>query len=266
MVKLWREVGRGKGRRRPRSSGPKSSTTSRPSPALVRDMLASMEMAEELGDVRRDRRRRGSVRRGGAGPAARLLDKQLANLQGVVGAAGQPLQRRLMAQQNRSLGFRSGGRHARCRRGWPASSSIRPAAVLQAWRSDTEFRDTVVTLLLDNSGSMRGRPITVAATCADILARTLERCGVKVEILGFTTRAWKGGQAREKWLAPASRSAGPLNDLRHIIYKSADAPWRRARRNLGLMMREGLLKENIDGEALLWAHNGCWRGPSSARS
>ena len=120
---------------------------------------------------------------------------------------------------------------------------------------DTQFRDTVVTLLLDNSGSMRGRPITVAATCADILARTLERCGVKVEILGFTTRAWKGGQSREHWLT-AGKPANPgrLNDLRHIIYKSADAPWRRARKNLGLMMREGLLKENIDGEALDWAH------------
>ena len=120
---------------------------------------------------------------------------------------------------------------------------------------DTKFRDTVVTLLLDNSGSMRGRPITVAATCADILARTLERCGVKVEILGFTTRAWKGGQSREAWLA-AGKPANPgrLNDLRHIIYKAADAPWRRARKNLGLMMREGLLKENIDGEALDWAH------------
>src|SRR5437867_3154014 len=121
---------------------------------------------------------------------------------------------------------------------------------------EMQFRDTVVTLLLDNSGSMRGRPITVAATCADILARTLERCGVKVEILGFTTRAWKGGQSREKWLS-ANKPTGPgrLNDLRHIIYKSADMPWRRARRNLGLMMREGLLKENIDGEALIWAHN-----------
>ena len=120
---------------------------------------------------------------------------------------------------------------------------------------DTEFRDTVVTLLLDNSGSMRGRPITVAATCADILARTLERCGVKVEILGFTTRAWKGGQSREAWLqAGKPANPGRLNDLRHIIYKAADAPWRRARRNLGLMMREGLLKENIDGEALAWAH------------
>ena len=120
---------------------------------------------------------------------------------------------------------------------------------------DTDFRDTVVTLLLDNSGSMRGRPITVAATCADILARTLERCGVKVEILGFTTRAWKGGQSREAWLAAGKPgNPGRLNDLRHIIYKSADAPWRRARKNLGLMMREGLLKENIDGEALDWAH------------
>ena len=120
---------------------------------------------------------------------------------------------------------------------------------------DTNFRDTVVTLLLDNSGSMRGRPITVAATCADILARTLERCGVKVEILGFTTRAWKGGQSREAWLAAGKpQNPGRLNDLRHIIYKAADAPWRRARKNLGLMMREGLLKENIDGEALDWAH------------
>lgn len=121
---------------------------------------------------------------------------------------------------------------------------------------DTQFRDTVVTLLIDNSGSMRGRPITVAASCADILARTLERCGVKVEILGFTTKAWKGGQAREKWLASGKpQTPGRLNDLRHIIYKSADEPYRRARSNLGLMMREGLLKENIDGEALIWAHN-----------
>ena len=121
---------------------------------------------------------------------------------------------------------------------------------------DTEFRDTVVTLLIDNSGSMRGRPISIAAISADIMARTLERCGVKTEILGFTTRAWKGGQSREEWLA-AGRPPMPgrLNDLRHIIYKKADDPWRRARKNLGLMMREGLLKENIDGEALLWAHS-----------
>jgi cobaltochelatase CobT len=131
---------------------------------------------------------------------------------------------------------------------------------------DTDFRDTVVTLLLDNSGSMRGRPITVAATCADILARTLERCGVKVEILGFTTRAWKGGQSREAWLA-ANKPVNPgrLNDLRHIIYKSADAPWRRARKNLGLMMREGLLKENIDGEALDWAHKRLLARPESRK-
>ncbi len=121
---------------------------------------------------------------------------------------------------------------------------------------DTDFRDTVVTLLVDNSGSMRGRPITVAAMCGDILARTLERCAVKVEILGFTTRAWKGGQSRERWLA-ASKPLNPgrLNDLRHIVYKPADMPWRRARKNLGLMLREGLLKENIDGEALIWAHD-----------
>jgi cobaltochelatase CobT len=121
---------------------------------------------------------------------------------------------------------------------------------------DMTFRDTVVTLLLDNSGSMRGRPIMVAAMCADILARTLERCAVKTEILGFTTRAWKGGQSREKWIADGKPPhPGRLNDLRHIVYKAADEPWRRARKNLGLMMREGLLKENIDGEALMWAHN-----------
>jgi cobaltochelatase CobT len=121
---------------------------------------------------------------------------------------------------------------------------------------DTEFRDTVVTILIDNSGSMRGRPIMVAAVCADILARTLERCGVKTEILGFTTRAWKGGSSREDWLkAGKPAQPGRLNDLRHIVYKAADAPWRRSRRNLGLMMREGLLKENIDGEALIWAHH-----------
>ncbi len=132
--------------------------------------------------------------------------------------------------------------------------------------SDTNFRDTVVTLLIDNSGSMRGRPITVAATCADILARTLERCGVKVELLGFTTRAWKGGLSRENWLQSGKPAApGRLNDLRHIIYKSADAPWRRARKNLGLMMREGLLKENIDGEALMWAHQRIINRPEERR-
>ncbi|MFD0915077.1 cobaltochelatase subunit CobT [Pseudahrensia aquimaris] len=183
-----------------------------------------------------------------------FLDKQLAHLQGVVGRLANRLQRRLMAQQNRGWDFD-------LEEGYLDSARLtrivtdRTAPLSFKMERDTEFRDTVVTLLLDNSGSMRGRPITVAATCADILARTLERCGVKVEILGFTTKAWKGGQSREAWLkAGKPANPGRLNDLRHIIYKSADAPWRRARRNLGLMMREGLLKENIDGEALDWAH------------
>ena len=183
------------------------------------------------------------------------LDKQLSSLQGVVARLANRLQRRLMAQQNRSWDFDlEEGVLDAARLTRVVIDPMHPLSFKV--EQDTQFRDTVVTLLLDNSGSMRGRPITVAATCADILARTLERCGVKVEILGFTTRAWKGGQAREKWLA-ANKPANPgrLNDLRHIIYKSADMPWRRARRNLGLMMREGLLKENIDGEALIWAHN-----------
>jgi cobaltochelatase CobT len=182
------------------------------------------------------------------------LDKQLAHLQGVVSRLANRLQRRLMAQQNRSWEFDlEEGLLDPARLSRVIIDPMHPLSFKR--EKDTNFRDTVVTLLLDNSGSMRGRPITVAATCADILARTLERCGVKVEILGFTTRAWKGGQSREAWLA-ANKPANPgrLNDLRHIIYKSADAPWRRARRNLGLMMREGLLKENIDGEALDWAH------------
>ena len=183
------------------------------------------------------------------------LDKQLSNLQGVVARLANRLQRRLMAQQNRSWDFD-------LEEGVLDTSRLMRIIIDPMYplsfkvEQDTKFRDTVVTLLLDNSGSMRGRPITVAATCADILARTLERCGVKVEILGFTTKAWKGGQSREKWLASGKpANPGRLNDLRHIIYKSADQPWRRARRNLGLMMREGLLKENIDGEALIWAHN-----------
>ncbi len=183
------------------------------------------------------------------------LDKQLSNLQGVVARLANRLQRRLMAQQNRSWDFDlEEGVLDAARLTRVVIDPMHPLSFKE--EQDTEFRDTVVSLLLDNSGSMRGRPITVAATCADILARTLERCGVKVEILGFTTRAWKGGQAREKWLA-SNKPANPgrLNDLRHIIYKSADTPWRRARKNLGLMMREGLLKENIDGEALIWAHN-----------
>ncbi len=184
-----------------------------------------------------------------------FLDKQLANLSGVVGRLANRLQRRLMAQQNRSWDFDlEEGVLDTARLVRLVIDPMQPLSFKQ--ERDTRFRDTVVTLLLDNSGSMRGRPITVAATCADILARTLERCGVSVEILGFTTRAWKGGQAREKWLKEGKpASPGRLNDLRHIVYKSADMPWRRARRNLGLMMREGLLKENIDGEALLWAHS-----------
>ena len=183
------------------------------------------------------------------------LDQQLSHLQSVVGKLANRLQRRLMAKQSRSWhfdleeGILDAARLARI-----VANPTLPLSYKQ--ESDTEFRDTVVSLLIDNSGSMRGRPITVAAMCADILARTLERCAVKVEILGFTTRAWKGGQSREKWLSDNKPSQpGRLNDLRHIVYKGADAPWRRARRNLGLMLREGLLKENIDGEALMWAHD-----------
>jgi cobaltochelatase CobT len=182
------------------------------------------------------------------------LDKQLAHLQGIVARLANRLQRRLMAQQNRAWEFDlEEGILDPARLSRVVTDPYHPLSFMH--EKEATFRDTVVTLLLDNSGSMRGRPITVAATCADILARTLERCGVKVEILGFTTRAWKGGQSREAWLA-AGKPANPgrLNDLRHIIYKAADAPWRRARKNLGLMMREGLLKENIDGEALDWAH------------
>ncbi|CTQ56695.1 Aerobic cobaltochelatase subunit CobT [Roseibium album] len=184
-----------------------------------------------------------------------FLDKQLTHLQGAVARLANRLQRKLMAQQNRAWDFDlEEGLLDTARLTRAVTDPMSPLAFKQ--ERDTNFRDTVVTLLLDNSGSMRGRPITVAATCADILARTLERCGVKVEILGFTTKAWKGGQSRESWIgAGKPPTPGRLNDLRHIIYKSADAPWRRARRNLGLMMREGLLKENIDGEALLWAHD-----------
>ncbi|HLP71057.1 MAG TPA: cobaltochelatase subunit CobT [Rhizobium sp.] len=184
-----------------------------------------------------------------------FLDKQLAHLQGAVGRLANRLQRRLMAQQNRSWDFDlEEGYLDTARLTRMVIDPMQPLSFKM--ERDTQFRDTVVTLVIDNSGSMRGRPITVAATCADILARTLERCGVKVEILGFTTKAWKGGQSREKWLANGKPpTPGRLNDLRHIVYKSADAPWRRSRRNLGLMMREGLLKENIDGEALMWAHS-----------
>ncbi len=183
------------------------------------------------------------------------LDQQLSNLQSVVTKLANRLQRRLMAQQNRSWDFdQEEGMLDAARL---ARVVVSPGSSLSyKIERETDFRDTVVTLLIDNSGSMRGRPISIAAISADILARTLERCGVKTEILGFTTRAWKGGQAREDWLATGRQPMpGRLNDLRHIIYKKADEPWRHAKRNLGLMMREGLLKENIDGEALLWAHN-----------
>ena len=184
-----------------------------------------------------------------------MLDQQLSHLQSVISRLANRLQRRLMAKQTRSWefdleeGMLDAARLSRI--------VTNPAYPLSYKREkDTDFRDTVVSLLIDNSGSMRGRPIGVAAMSADILARTLERCNVKVEILGFTTRAWKGGQSREKWISAGKPpNPGRLNDLRHIIYKPADAPWRRARRSLGLMLREGILKENIDGEALLWAHN-----------
>ncbi len=183
------------------------------------------------------------------------LDQQLQSLQTMVGRLANRLQRRLMAKQNRSWEFDlEEGLLDAARLSRVVVNPVLPLSYKQ--ERETTFRDTVVTLLIDNSGSMRGRPITVAAMCADILARTLERCAVKVEILGFTTRAWKGGQSREAWLAAGKPvNPGRLNDLRHIVYKPADAPWRRARKSLGLMLREGLLKENIDGEALLWAHS-----------
>ena len=193
------------------------------------------------------------------------LDQQLQHLQGVVSKLANRLQRRLMAQQTRAWefdldeGMLDAGRLARV--------IVNPMLSLSYKRErETDFRDTVVTLLIDNSGSMRGRPITVAAMCGDILARTLERCAVKTEVLGFTTRAWKGGQARERWVQDGKpRNPGRLNDLRHIIYKSADSPWRRSRKNLGLMLREGLLKENIDGEALLWAYRRLMSRPEHRR-
>jgi cobaltochelatase CobT len=194
-----------------------------------------------------------------------FLDKELRNLQGAVARLANRLQRKLLAQQNRAWDFDlEEGTLDAARLTRVITDPLHPLSFKH--ERDADFRDTVVTLLLDNSGSMRGRPIMVAACCADILARTLERCGVKVEILGFTTRAWKGGQAREAWLA-AGKPANPgrLNDLRHIIYKPADAPWRRAKRSLALMMREGLLKENIDGEALAWAHRRLQARPERRR-
>ena len=193
------------------------------------------------------------------------LDQQLQHLQGVVSKLANRLQRRLLAQQQRAWefdleeGLLDVARLARV--------VATPTHSLSYKRErEAEFRDTIVTLLIDNSGSMRGRPISVAAMCSDILARTLERCAVKTEILGFTTRAWKGGQSREAWVkAGKPRNPGRLNDLRHVIYKAADAPWRRARKNLGLMLREGLLKENIDGEALEWAYRRICRRPEQRR-
>jgi cobaltochelatase CobT len=193
------------------------------------------------------------------------LDQQLEPLKGAVSRLANKLQRRLQAQQNRSWEFDleegtlDAGRLARV-----VANPTTPLSFKV--EKDTEFRDTCVTLLLDNSGSMRGRPISIAAICADVLARTLERCQVKVEILGFTTKAWKGGVSREKWLAEGRPvQPGRLNDLRHIVYKSADAPWRRTRPNLGLMMKEGLLKENIDGEALEWAHRRMMNRPEARK-
>jgi cobaltochelatase CobT len=227
-----------------RPARPDIKDTGKPEPAYKVYTTAHDEIvsAEELCDAEELTRLRA------------YLDQQLAHLSNVVGRLANRLQRRLLAQQNRTWtfdleeGILDVARLTRV--------IIDPTAPLSfKQEEDTEFRDTVVSLLIDNSGSMRGRPIMVAAVCADILARTLERCGVKVEILGFTTRAWKGGASRDDWLKNGKPpSPGRLNDLRHIIYKSADHPWRRARKNLGLMMREGLLKENIDGEALMWAH------------
>ena len=194
-----------------------------------------------------------------------FLDKELKTLNAAVARLANRLQRRLLAQQNRAWEFDlDEGMLNAARLSRVVTDPMQPLSFMQ--EKDTEFRDTVVTLLLDNSGSMRGRPIMVAACCADILARTLERCGVKVEILGFTTRAWKGGKARETWLKSGKKpDPGRLNDLRHIIYKSADNPWRRAKSNLALMMREGLLKENIDGEALAWAHRRLLGRPEQRR-
>ncbi len=194
-----------------------------------------------------------------------MLDQQLTHIQGIIGKLANRLQRRLMAQQQRSWdfdleeGLLDTGRLDRV-----VTNPLHPLSFKQ--EKDTKFRDTVVSLLIDNSGSMRGRPISIAAMSADILARTLERCGVKVEILGFTTRAWKGGQSREQWIADGKpANPGRLNDLRHILYKPADLPYRRARKNLGLMLREGLLKENIDGEALMWAHQRLLSRPEERR-
>jgi cobaltochelatase CobT len=204
--------------------------------------------------LRRGDRGRGPRRAAGAGTPARLSRPAARTAEGRGQPAGQQASAPVAGaaeplwEFDREEGILDAGRLARV-----VANPTTPLSFKV--EKDTEFRDTVVTLLLDNSGSMRGRPISIAAICADVLARTLERCGVKVEILGFTTRAWKGGKSREDWLAEGRpQQPGRLNDLRHIVYKPADAPWRRVRDNLGLMMKEGLLKENIDGEALEWAH------------
>ena len=181
------------------------------------------------------------------------MDQQLTNLQNLITKLANKLQRQLLAKQNRSWEFD-------LEEGILDASKL-SRVIIDPFHSlsykdekETDFKDTVVSILIDNSGSMRGRPISVAAICADILSRTLERCSVKVEVLGFTTKNWKGGKSREKWNSSSKPSnPGRLNDLRHIIYKSADTPWRQSKKNLGLMLKEGLLKENIDGEALLWA-------------
>jgi len=189
------------------------------------------------------------------GRLRQLLDQQLVSLQHATSKLANRLQRRLMAKQNRTWEFDlEEGILDAARLTQVIIDPMNPLAYKQ--EKEMNFRDTVVTLLIDSSGSMRGRSITIAAMCADILGRTLERCSVRVEILGFTTRAWRGGQSREQWInAGKPSNPGRLNDLRHIIYKAAADTWARSRRNLGLMMREELLKENIDGEALIWAHN-----------
>ena len=243
------QMGDGEQPARPETKGEGKVVTYKVFTAAHDEIVAAEELcdAEELGRLRA------------------YLDQQLASLSNVVSRLANRLQRKLLAQQNRSWSFDlEEGILDVARLTRVITDPTAPLSFKE--EEDTEFRDTVVTILIDNSGSMRGRPIMVAAVCADILARTLERCGVKTEILGFTTRAWKGGQSREDWLkAGKPAQPGRLNDLRHIIYKAADAPWRRARRNLGLMMREGLLKENIDGEALLWAHHRLIGRPEARR-
>ena len=233
--------------------GPPSDSTDRSAYKVFTPQFDEIIGAEELADPEELTRLR------------KLLDQQLQHLHGVVARLANRLQRRLLAKQTRAWQFDlEEGMLDTARLARVIINPVLPLSFKQ--EKQTEFRDTVVTLLIDNSGSMRGRPITIAALSADVLAHTLERCGVKVEILGFTTRAWKGGQSRERWIAQGKPiNPGRLNDLRHIVYKSADAPWRRARKNLGLMLREGLLKENIDGEALQWAYARLMSRPEQRR-